>query len=32
MKAARWQTVEDLYHSASVLPDGQRQSFLEAAL
>ena len=31
MKAARWQTVEDLYHSASVLPDGQRQSFLEAA-
>jgi serine/threonine protein kinase/TolB-like protein len=30
MKALRWQAVEDLYHSASVLPENKRKSFLEA--
>ena len=28
MKAERWQAIEELYHSASDLPDGQRSKFL----
>lgn len=28
MKAERWQAIEELYHSASDLPDGQRNKFL----
>src|ERR1700746_2567685 len=31
MKAERWQLIEELYHSASDLPDGERNSFLQAA-
>src|SRR5881296_3715380 len=31
MKTERWQLIEELYHSASDLPDGQRNSFLQAA-
>jgi serine/threonine protein kinase len=31
MKPERWQTIEELYHSASDLPDGQRNSFLQEA-
>jgi len=28
VKAERWQAIEELYHSASDLPDGQRSNFL----
>ena len=28
MRPERWQAIEELYHSASDLPDGQRQTFL----
>src|ERR1700740_1194755 len=28
MRPERWQVIEELYHSASDLPDGQRQAFL----
>ena len=31
MKAERWQVIEELYHSASDLPDAQRNSFLQKA-
>src|SRR6478672_1214599 len=31
MKPERWQAIEELYHSASDLPDGQRNSFLQEA-
>jgi eukaryotic-like serine/threonine-protein kinase len=31
MTPERWQAIEELYHSASVLPDGQRNSFLYQA-
>jgi hypothetical protein len=31
MKAERWQLIEELYHSASDLPDGQRNTFLQEA-
>src|SRR2546422_7635473 len=31
MKPERWQAIEELYHSASDLPDDERNSFLEAA-
>ena len=31
MKAERWQAIEELYHSASDLPDGERNSFLQQA-
>src|SRR2546428_12757864 len=31
MKADRWQVIEELYHSASDLPDAQRNSFLQKA-
>ena len=31
MKPERWQAIEELYHSASDLPDGQRNSFLHEA-
>jgi len=31
MKAERWQVIEELYHSASDLPDAQRNSFLQEA-
>ena len=31
MKAERWQAIEELYHSASDLPDGERHSFLQEA-
>src|SRR5215472_6177006 len=31
MRPDRWQTIEDLYHTASGLPDDQRDSFLHAA-
>ena len=31
MKPERWQLIEELYHSASDLPDGQRNSFLQEA-
>src|SRR5437899_2038686 len=31
MKSERWQLIEELYHSASDLPDGQRNSFLQEA-
>jgi serine/threonine protein kinase/TPR repeat protein len=31
MRAERWQTIEELYHTASGLPDDQRDSFLKAA-
>jgi eukaryotic-like serine/threonine-protein kinase len=31
MKPERWQVIEELYHSASDLPDGQRNSFLQEA-
>jgi serine/threonine protein kinase len=31
MKAERWQLIEELYHSATDLPDDERNSFLQAA-
>jgi hypothetical protein len=31
MRSERWQTIEELYHSASDLPDAQRSSFLHEA-
>jgi len=31
MRPERWQAIEELYHSASDLPDGQRQTFLRDA-
>ena len=31
MTSDRWQVIEDLYHSASDLPDNQRNSFLQRA-
>src|SRR5437899_10661960 len=31
MRPERWQAIEELYHSASDLPDGQRNSFLQEA-
>ena len=31
MKPERWQTIEELYHSASDLPDGQRETYLRDA-
>jgi len=31
MKPERWQVIEELYHSASDLPNGQRNSFLQEA-
>src|SRR2546425_7941854 len=31
MKPERWQVIEELYHFASDLPDGQRNSFLQEA-
>src|SRR2546422_8923467 len=31
MKPERWQVIEELYHSASDLPDGERNSFLHEA-
>src|SRR5712691_2714943 len=31
MKAERWQLIEELYHSASDLPDDKRNSYLQAA-
>nr|UXE44500.1 serine/threonine-protein kinase PknD [uncultured bacterium] len=31
MKAERWQTIKELYYSASDLPDGHRQTFLDDA-
>jgi eukaryotic-like serine/threonine-protein kinase len=31
MKPERWQVIEELYHSASDLPDGERNSFLQEA-
>ena len=31
MRPERWQAIEELYHSASGLPDGQRQTFLRDA-
>jgi len=31
MRPERWQTIEDLYHTASGLPDDQRDSFLRSA-
>jgi TolB-like protein/Tfp pilus assembly protein PilF len=31
MRSERWQAIEELYHSASDLPDGERQTFLRDA-
>ena len=31
MRPERWQAIEELYHSALDLPDGQRDSFLQEA-
>src|SRR6266704_6838366 len=31
MRPERWQAIEELYHSASDLPDGERNSFLQQA-
>ena len=31
MRPERWHAIEELYHSASDLPDGQRQTFLRDA-
>src|SRR5947207_2194991 len=31
MRSERWQVIEELYHSASDLPNGQRNSFLQEA-
>src|SRR5438094_8696183 len=31
MKVEQWHMIEELYHSASDLPDGERHSFLQAA-
>ena len=31
MRSERWQVIEELYHSASDLPDGQRNCFLQEA-
>ena len=31
MTSERWQVIEELYHSAANLPDGQRQLFLQEA-
>jgi hypothetical protein len=31
MKQERWHEIEDLYHSASTVPDDQRDAFLQQA-